>query len=329
MKKTIQIFLTYTLIFFIIRGFISLFLNESYILNVINTLTISVFIEQIILAILFAFVSYNLQNQILRSFKVKLKPSHWIGIGYINTMFNYILPFKSGVAIKSLFLKNKYNFKISHCLSIMIYIHFSLLKILLFLSTITFLTLKLQNNTIIPNLNVFLLISITSYIFALFIPKILKNIYFSINTTHNDILNRLKNISNLLVEGILKISKKKKLALIVTFSNILIIFIQFLRLFSAYKAVSDNTSIFHTMFINILYCLSSFIHLTPGNLGLQEIIISLSSTLINVSKEEGLIASGIIRIVALVIVFTVGPMFYFLLKVNKTIFKSETSSCKH
>jgi uncharacterized protein (TIRG00374 family) len=81
----------------------------------------------------------------------------------------------------------------------------------------------------------------------------------------------------------------------------------------------------------LIYLLSSFsvlINVTPGNLGVQEIITSLAAEILGVGADMGLLASLIIRAVTILAAFTLGPIFSYLLSKELVAAKSGARSEK-
>jgi uncharacterized membrane protein YbhN (UPF0104 family) len=66
----------------------------------------------------------------------------------------------------------------------------------------------------------------------------------------------------------------------------------------------------------LIYLLTSFtllINITPGNLGVQEAAASLAAAVLGAGADAGLLASLIVRSVAILAAFTLGPIFSYLL----------------
>jgi hypothetical protein len=58
---------------------------------------------------------------------------------------------------------------------------------------------------------------------------------------------------------------------------------------------------------------SLLVRITPGNLGIQEAVVSLSSGLLGIGTGQGLLVSLLIRVATMIPTFTLGPVFSFLL----------------
>jgi uncharacterized membrane protein YbhN (UPF0104 family) len=79
----------------------------------------------------------------------------------------------------------------------------------------------------------------------------------------------------------------------------------------------------------LIYLLSSFsvlINITPGNLGVQEVITSLAAEILGVGADTGLLASLIIRAITILAALTFGPIFSYLLSKELAASKSRARS---
>ena len=82
---------------------------------------VSVWEGLVLLSIGFAGILLNaVQFKIVaKIFSIELNFDEWFGLSSINTMYNYLLPGKAGLAVRGVYLKKKYNFPYSHSASIL------------------------------------------------------------------------------------------------------------------------------------------------------------------------------------------------------------------
>jgi uncharacterized membrane protein YbhN (UPF0104 family) len=81
----------------------------------------------------------------------------------------------------------------------------------------------------------------------------------------------------------------------------------------AYWAIGHTISFAAALVTSLLLAFSILMNITPGNIGIQEAIISVSSELLGSGAGLGLIVALLIRATTLVVVFTLGPIFSFVL----------------
>ena len=81
----------------------------------------------------------------------------------------------------------------------------------------------------------------------------------------------------------------------------------------AYWAIGHTISFAAALVTSLLLAFGVLINITPGNLGIQEAVISLSSELLGSGAGLGLVVALLIRATTLVVVFSLGPIFSFVL----------------
>ena len=125
--------------------------------------------------------------------------------------------------------------------------------------------------------------------------------------------NRLAKIINTALDGWYLIKNDRLLLgklIIYSFINIVLNGILF---FAAYKATGHPISLKAALIVSLLSAFSLLVKITPGNFGIQEAIISLSSEAIGAGAGVGLLVSLLIRAASLVPAFILGPIFSFAL----------------
>jgi uncharacterized protein (TIRG00374 family) len=84
-------------------------------------------------------------------------------------------------------------------------------------------------------------------------------------------------------------------------------------LFVAYRALGLPIDFLTALLIGLFTSLSILLRVTPGNLGIQEAVISLTSALLGAGFEEGFLGAILVRTASLIVVFVLGPVFSYLL----------------
>jgi uncharacterized protein (TIRG00374 family) len=140
--------------------------------------------------------------------------------------------------------------------------------------------------------------------------------------------NRLLRLANSATEGLELICRDKFLMgklITLTLVNIIIGALIFLIVF---QSLGLNIPFRMALLIYLLSSFSVLINVTPGNLGVQEIITSLAAEILGVGADMGLLASLIIRAVTILAAFTLGPIFSYLLSKELVAAKSGARSEK-
>jgi uncharacterized membrane protein YbhN (UPF0104 family) len=267
---------------------------------------LSVSFEKLVILILLVLIEIIINGYstkiILHLFRVNLDFHEWFGLSAITTMGNFLSPFRGGVGIRALYLKSKFNFPITSFLSTVVatYIISSLISALIGIISLFLLYFYYD----IFSISIFLLFFVVSLIslFFLFLSHKLprfRNRYLSRINAVTDGWQKISNNYPLLLKLILLYS-------LYSFESILLIYFSF-------QTLSIDINILESSIIASLNFLSTLIAITPGGLGLNEAVIVLSSQLFGVILSQGIIAAALWRSAMLLWVFTLGPIYSFVL----------------
>jgi uncharacterized membrane protein YbhN (UPF0104 family) len=81
-----------------------------------------------------------------------------------------------------------------------------------------------------------------------------------------------------------------------------------LRLGVAFSALGQNVSPSGILFVAVLVSLSQVVRLTPGNLGIREGVTGAMAEVVGSGFGAGVLASGLIRVVTLLVAVALGPL---------------------
>ncbi len=302
-KKIWWIFIT----LLILISIIFFVLKKEEISNILD-ISISLILILIVLNFVTLVVNGLRILVLMEPYNIKLNPSEWLGVSILNTAGNYLTPFQGGLFFRSIYFKKKYNFPYtsfittvlaSYIVGFFIYGVFGVILVLFFNSNFLF---KL------PLLIFFLILSIITLYIILFSPKI--------KDTKIKLFNRIIKIIN----EWSNISKKKtfvlKLLLIEFFSLVLIA----LRMFYSFKAISYSLGFVSSLFVSIFFSMSVLLSITPAGLGIRESFVGISSQIIGLNFDKGVIATSIDRIIIIILIIFLGPLFsYILSRKNKKL----------
>ena len=322
MRNRLKTALFYLILLFATYTLARLFLEERKLLQQIRSIDFIYFIPQFILAFLLGLLDTYVNKLMLQTFHIDLKFKEWFGLGCVNSLSNYLFPLKAGTMVKAIYLKKKYGFPITHNASIMLFSQFIFFEIIFFFSFLIFAFIRISKVTVIPHTDLLITVSFSIFLagllFALSITRIPLDRASQDHTSH-----RLFHLLRLFSQGLKILSTRYHLIIVVVISQAIVFSLQTLRLYFGYLAIKNPQPLFKTAIVNILYCIGSLVILTPGNIGIQEFILTLSSSLIGLTREEGFMTAAIIRAVALVLVMGLGIFYYLALDMNKVILTKE------
>jgi uncharacterized membrane protein YbhN (UPF0104 family) len=263
--------------------------------------TLTAALVLLVLRLLFLATNGLFLREFASRFGVQLRPKEWMGLSVVTTMGNYITPFSGGMVARAAYLKRRHAFP---------YAQFATLLA----------SNYLVNFWVVGVVGVFTLLTFGETIglywqvFAFFATVVISIsalvIFPSFRLPWRNRVTQVMNTS-LRGWGIVK-SDPSLMARLVSYAlfNILLTAFSF---WVAYDALGSRVSFRAALLIGLLTSFSLLIKVTPGNLGIQETAISLSSGLLGIGIGQGLLVALLIRAATLLLLFTLGPIFSFLL----------------
>jgi len=242
----------------------------------------------------------------LEPFNIKLKFKEWLGLSVINTMGNYLTPFRGGTAAKAFYLKTRYRFSYSY-----------------FLGTLAGMTIiAFLINSFVGLLTTILLYYIYGFfnilIFAIFLFVflfLLGIVFFSptVKETKCPFVNKLINVIN----GWHLIKSNRKIIAITSLISLINVAIMLFTIFLEFRVFGISISLLSALFLSIMSTLSLFVSITPGALGIKEAIVAFTAVVINVPISQALTISFLDRVISLMIILILGPVFSYVLMNQK------------
>ncbi len=225
-----------------------------------------------------------------------------------STLLNY-LPMNAGTIAKARMLKKHRSLKYAHFVSVM----GATILITIFsggvlgLTSIIISRLSLETNNII--LVGFFVLSIIVPIALLYIPASL------ISDKPGWVRTAMKD----LVLGLEQIRKNGKGLLVLFLLATTLLLIAALRLWICFEALNTPVTIFGCIMFAVVSNLLLIINITPGSLGLREVLIGAIAQFTGLSFERGLFAASLDRVFSLVFAILVGLPSLVVLKIKKMI----------
>ncbi|MBN2016436.1 flippase-like domain-containing protein [Candidatus Dojkabacteria bacterium] len=252
--------------------------------------------------ILFLAINGLVNYYLLKIFNVKLAFKEWFGLSVINTMGNYLFPFRGGTISNAVYLKGKHQFPYSSFISILSATYILVFWVISIVGTISLLIIKFMYNVFsIPLTVVFIFSFIFLTVIIAFSPTIKETPYKTLNTFIK-IINDWKGIS----------SHKRTLLIVasITFVNIL------LTTFNTYlefQILGKEVSFIKLVLLSVFSSFSLFISITPGNIGIREAFSAYSGNVVGLLPAEVITVSIIDRAVTFALSFILGLYFSYIL----------------
>lgn len=270
--------------------------------GIIFNLSFKYFVILLFLSLLQIFLVGLFTKVITGTFGIGLESREWFGLSVVTSLANYLLPFKGGVGLRGAYLKKYHDFPYTHFLTALV----ATSIIILFVNSgmgmvgmcLAYAHHKIFNWIVFATLGTFFFLFLAIIVFSPKLPQFgsnfLNRISSAINTWHE-----MKRTTPVVFKILL-------IALLHAFFNILIISF-------AFSSFSLKVSLTQAMVISSLSVLSIFIGITPGSLGINEAVIVFSSRLFQITTPQGLLVATLTRVVTLFWVFTLGPIFSYIL----------------
>ncbi|MCI5193257.1 MAG: UPF0104 family protein [Candidatus Electrothrix sp. AU1_5] len=322
---------------FIISWLLHSFKEGKELLKTANEVGYIYFLPQFILIFLSSLINSYLNMSLIQYVGLKLHWHEWIPLGFVNSLANLIFPAKSGTMVKAFYLKKKYSFEISKNFTLLLFTTFIAYLTIFFLTGTLLSFIKTLNNTNeiiinkfstnspIPLLDLFIIFMFSVPAIGISLFKLLISKIYDKSLNPKNTKTKIPFFAISLLQGFIQLGSNKNIAIKIFICTFLNYFIILGMLYWGFLAVNIHLNISQLIIINLFFSLQSFVNLLPGNIGIQELIITVSSGLIGGSFSDGLIVAAIIRLASLIEIFLLGSISYKILNINK-ILNQETPS---
>lgn len=234
-------------------------------------------------------------------FGVQLRPREWFGLSVVTTMGNYIAPFSGGMVVRAAYLKRRHAFP---------YTQFATLLASNYL--VNFWVIGVAGILALSTLGA----ALRSYwqVMAFFAAVVVSiSVLVIVPSVTLPWENRLVRYVNTSLEGWALVKRDRPLLARLVVFTLVNVALNGLSFWVAYGALGSPVSFRVALLVSLLAAFSILLNVTPGNLGVQEAVISLSSGLLGTGAGQGLLVALLIRGATLVSAFTLGPACSFLL----------------
>ncbi|MEA3494441.1 MAG: lysylphosphatidylglycerol synthase transmembrane domain-containing protein [Bacteroidota bacterium] len=279
--------------------------NDLMILIKINPLLLSILLGVSILTVFFNALIFKTNISI---FNIYLKFKIWFGLSASNSMYNYLLPMRGGMALRAIYLKNNHDFPYSKYLSYLSGYYILNFAVAALLALITGFTLKLYTdiNTMILVISFLVFIFFLSFIF----------IGYKFDAERIPQKNKILNFIKESIVGLKQFKKNKSKVGYIILLQVVFILIMSVRLYLSYYALGIEIDFLKIILIQSFVVFSMVLSVTPGNIGIKEGIIGLSASLFGLSLEEALLGAVLDRMIEMIIIFILGGFY------SKGLFKN-------
>jgi uncharacterized protein (TIRG00374 family) len=236
-----------------------------------------------------------------RKFSIQLNWKEWFGLASVTAMGNYLTPFSGGLVARAAYLKHRYDFPYAHFLAMLAANYILAFAVISITGIVTMLTLA-GTASYSWLILLFFLVTLSTILLVSFVPSM------AAGKQH-----RLLRLVQPALEGFDIIRRDRALwgkLIALTFFNVAA---GGLLYFVAFASIGFAVPFTVALLIYLLTSFTLLINITPGNLGVQEAAASLAAAILGAGADMGLLAALIVRAVAIISAFALGPIFSYVL----------------
>ncbi|PID86828.1 MAG: hypothetical protein CSA11_06370 [Chloroflexi bacterium] len=261
--------------------------------------------ETAVILILLRLVFLGLNGVFLKLYAQKLgvtlRMREWVGLPYITAMGNYLTPLSGGMLARAAYLKNRHALPFTQFAALLATNYLLTFWMAALLGMVISILLLNQGDVIWLLITFFTVIWVGITLVLLFpIPQLPGNY-------------RLFRLVNQVVDGWMTIKQDRRLMVYLFLLTTTSITLNGSTFWFAYRALNIHVSLQGALLVSLSGVFSVIIAITPGNFGVREAFVSLTSNMIGVGVGEGLLVSLLVRVSTLASAFTLGPFFAFFL----------------
>lgn len=234
---------------------------------------------------------------------VRLRWWEWSGLAYVTTLGNYLTPFSGGMLARATYLKSRHNLPYAHFLTLLAasYVVTFGGAALLGLGCLLWLGRWTWQTAVV---GLFLLAIMVAIAVLLVLPAERLPLPE----------NRLGTAARQMLTGWQQIRQDGGLLGRLLLLMVVSAMVNGLAFWLGYRAVATAAvPVAGALLVSLTAVFAVLLTITPGNLGVREALIGVTSELVGIGVGEGLVVALLIRMGTLATVFTIGPLFAWIL----------------
>jgi uncharacterized protein (TIRG00374 family) len=232
---------------------------------------------------------------------VQLKVKEWLGLSFMTNLGNMITPFSGGLIARAAYLKHRHGFPYAQFVTSLA-ANYLISFMMVSVTGLIVLTVFHRHFAFFWELTgVFL---ITAFILAVLVLAPPRELTWT---------NRLAQHINDAIRGWNYIKGDHALIVRLSLCTMMNILLGGAMYQVAYRSYGLAVPFDLSLLVGLLASFSILVNLTPGNFGIQEAIVAVTSALLGMGAAYGVIVSLLLRLTGLVVAFTLGAVFSYVL----------------
>ena len=247
-------------------------------------------------------VNGYMNKEFVRYFNVDLDINEWFGLALVSNMGNYLAPFRGGMAGRAVYLKKKHRLPYTRFMTLFIA---SYLLIFFFGGLLGALTMT----------GIFLTQGLFQWkLFVFFITLSAAVILFIVVFSRVRLPEGKKwgRISEA-ITGWKIISSNIDILWRICGAVIINYLLGAIQIYYGFISFGFAISPLAAWIVGLFSAFGLLLSITPGNLGIQETWVGFLSAFLGIGFNQGVMAQGLIRAVNMLVIFTLGPLYSYIL----------------
>lgn len=288
------------LVFLLVVVGIGLYLRaNAYLLESVGGVSWRTVALLVLLRALFLLLNGVTLKLFVRRFGVELRWPEWVGLTFATTLGNYITPFSGGLVARATYLKAKHRLPFTQFAALLAASYVVIFGVSALLGLLLLAWLGAWGSG--------------PMLLTLFFVSVLAGLVVVLTVPLDGLLGRngrfLQSLHAVLV-GWQQLRRDLVLLGQLFGITLLSMTLNGWAFWVAYRALGLTAVSFPAaMLVSLSDVYSVLVNLTPGNLGIREALVGLTSELIALGAGEGLLVALLLRVGTLASVFTLGPLF--------------------
>ncbi len=292
-------YLSIAVLFLVAAGLAVFLVSEKSLVIQLMQVDLALVACLVILRFLFLVTNGLFLKTYSERFGIRLSVKEWLGLSIVTTMGNFVTPFSGGLVARAAYLKHRHGFSYADfttSLAANYLVNFWVIGL-------TGIVVMLLLGTSVPGL----------WPLLLFFAAVTAATSFLAVVPVGELRGASPLIKNLnrVLQGWRMIRKDRPFLEKLVFYVLVNIALNGLSFHLAYVALGGDATFTASLAVSLLTSFSILINLTPGNLGIQEAVTSLSSALLGLGAGLGLLVALVIRAASLLPVLGLGPLFSY------------------
>ena len=252
---------------------------------------------------------------ILQSFNKVITILESFYVSVISSLGNYFLPMRGGAAIRSVYLKKKYNFSYAHFVSTLYGNYIIVFLVSSFIGLLSLVLIDIKYS--ISSLPLYFFFGVLFVV--MLVLSLVKFPLEKIKEPKRKFFGKVVGIVKNILKGWNIIVDDKELLFSLIGLTVVNIFVTNVLFYVQFRALNIDVNLLNTVLYNALSSVSLLVSITPGSLGIREGIFSITSDILGIANEQIMQLALLDRGVSVIVLIVLFVVLYTTVSFKKEI----------